>query len=319
MKHFLIIMSAALFCLLGQTAWAQQAKRGFEYQGLIRNPKDGKGLQEVELVVRFSLHPQGINTSDYTEEQRLKTDVYGVFATEVGKGNATAFSNLDFSAKDYWLKVEVKTDPDPTKPFKLLSDAELLAVPYAKSADYSQKSENGTQVGSMYAFAGHKSNRPAGYLYCDGSLVSKTTYADLYAVIGDRWGSGNASHFRLPDLRAAFLRGLDQNAKYDPDGKSRTIGSYQSPAIKTHTHKYSGETYANTHNHEYLDYHSSHKSFSVAYGRERHNKKLKDPQGYKNRRTEPHTHSHTFSGRTDSRGTGNMLPKTTAFYYIIKY
>lgn len=47
------------------------------------------------------------------------------------------------------------------------------------------------------------------YLLCDGSEVSKSTYADLYAAIGDAWGAAsNSSNFKLPDLRAVFLVGV---------------------------------------------------------------------------------------------------------------
>ena len=55
-------------------------------------------------------------------------------------------------------------------------------------------------TGFIQMFAG--STAPTGWLLCDGSAVSRTTYADLYAVIGTTYGSGNGSTtFNLPDLR----------------------------------------------------------------------------------------------------------------------
>lgn len=45
---------------------------------------------------------------------------------------------------------------------------------------------------------------PTGWLICDGSAVSRTTYADLYAVIGTKYGPGDGSTtFNLPDGEAA--------------------------------------------------------------------------------------------------------------------
>jgi hypothetical protein len=42
---------------------------------------------------------------------------------------------------------------------------------------------------------------PAGYLAADGSEVSRTTYADLFRVIGTTYGDGNGSTtFNLPNL-----------------------------------------------------------------------------------------------------------------------
>jgi len=46
---------------------------------------------------------------------------------------------------------------------------------------------------------------PVGYLLCDGSAVSRTTYAALFTVLGTTYGSGNGSTtFNLPDLRQRF-------------------------------------------------------------------------------------------------------------------
>ena len=43
---------------------------------------------------------------------------------------------------------------------------------------------------------------PDGYLECDGSLASKTTYAALFAVVGTLFGAGDATRFELPSLTA---------------------------------------------------------------------------------------------------------------------
>lgn len=55
-------------------------------------------------------------------------------------------------------------------------------------------------TGVMLDFGGTVA--PAGYLGCDGSAVSRTTYAALFAVIGTTWGVGDGSTtFNLPDFR----------------------------------------------------------------------------------------------------------------------
>lgn len=42
---------------------------------------------------------------------------------------------------------------------------------------------------------------PDGWLLCDGTAISRTTYADLYAVLGTTYGSGDGSTtFNLPDI-----------------------------------------------------------------------------------------------------------------------
>lgn len=60
--------------------------------------------------------------------------------------------------------------------------------------------------GTCIQFAG--SAAPTGYLACDGSAVSRTTYADLFGVISTTYGVGNGSTtFNLPDIRGLFVRG----------------------------------------------------------------------------------------------------------------
>lgn len=69
-----------------------------------------------------------------------------------------------------------------------------------------------TPPGSIVAFGGDVA--PSGWLLCNGKLLLKTDYADLYNAIGTNWGSDTALDFRLPDLRGQFLRGVDPFVAY---------------------------------------------------------------------------------------------------------
>lgn len=58
--------------------------------------------------------------------------------------------------------------------------------------------------GMVFAYAG--SSAPTGFLLCDGSAVSRTTYADLFALIGTTYGAGDGSTtFNIPDLRGSVI------------------------------------------------------------------------------------------------------------------
>src|SRR6185437_10157966 len=49
---------------------------------------------------------------------------------------------------------------------------------------------------------------PSGWLNCDGSAVSRTTYASLFAIIGTSYGAGDGvSTFNLPNLQQRFPLG----------------------------------------------------------------------------------------------------------------
>ena len=59
---------------------------------------------------------------------------------------------------------------------------------------------------------------PRGWLVCDGSAISRTTYSDLFAVVGTTYGVGDGSTtFNLPDLKGrvpvGYGTGTDGNNK----------------------------------------------------------------------------------------------------------
>lgn len=65
--------------------------------------------------------------------------------------------------------------------------------------------------GTIKAFAG--GTIPEGYLLCDGSAVSRSTYSDLFLAISTNYGLGDGVNtFNLPDLRGQFLRGAVPSA-----------------------------------------------------------------------------------------------------------
>lgn len=64
----------------------------------------------------------------------------------------------------------------------------------------------GAIPGWIIAYGG--SSAPTGWLLCNGSAVSRTTYADLFAIVGTSFGVGDGSTtFNLPDLQDRFPLG----------------------------------------------------------------------------------------------------------------
>jgi microcystin-dependent protein len=92
---------------------------------------------------------------------------------------------------------------------------------------------------------------PAGYLKANGALVSRVTYATLFATIGTTYGIGDgATTFALPDLRGEFIRGLDDGRGVDA---GRALGSAQADSFKSHNHAWSMPGSPNNEN-ETIDY-----------------------------------------------------------------
>ena len=69
---------------------------------------------------------------------------------------------------------------------------------------------NRSEVGAIKPWT--KTTAPDGYLLCDGSAVSRTTYADLFAVISTTYGVGDGSTtFNVPNLQGKMPQGYDGN------------------------------------------------------------------------------------------------------------
>lgn len=80
-------------------------------------------------------------------------------------------------------------------------------------------------TGSIVPFGG--STAPSGWLLCDGSAVSRTTYETLFDIIGETYGSGDGfSTFNLPDLTGRVPVGIGGTA-FTPLGAT--------PGSETHT------------------------------------------------------------------------------------
>lgn len=70
----------------------------------------------------------------------------------------------------------------------------------------------GFPSGTMIAFAGK--SVPDGWLLCNGALVSRTTYAKLFAAIGTAWGAGDGrTTFKLPDADGRVMQGVTDASK----------------------------------------------------------------------------------------------------------
>ena len=86
----------------------------------------------------------------------------------------------------------------------------------------------GVDTGTIVSWS--NSTIPSGFLECDGSAVSRTTYADLFAVISTDYGSGDGSTtFNLPDLQDKTMVGASSGKAYS------TTGGAESVTVNNHT------------------------------------------------------------------------------------
>ena len=107
-------------------------------------------------------------------------------------------------------------------------------------------------TGVIEMFAG--SVAPIGWLICDGSIVSRIAFSDLFKIIGTTYGSGNSNNtFTLPDMRGRCPIGVGAGASLT----ARTLGSnvgaetaaLSEGNLPSHTHTASVGTQSANHTH----------------------------------------------------------------------
>ncbi len=91
-------------------------------------------------------------------------------------------------------------------------------------------------VGTILPFGGLDDKIPSGWLKCNGQEVSRTTYAELFTVIGTAFGSGDGtSTFNVPDMRETVPvgYGLNDGNSSITDHDSYAIGEFKDDQLQS--------------------------------------------------------------------------------------
>ncbi len=194
--HILIVIMLALSA-------SAQTPRTMNYQGYLTDNL-GQPITSGSESITFRIYNVASGGSALWNETRTVAVESGVFSVVIGENTPI---NLPFDTQ-YWLGITVGgTELSPR--------TALASAPTAINA---------TPDGIVDMFAGV--TPPTGWLLCNGQTVSRTTYANLFAIIGTAYGAGDGSiTFHMPDFRGRFARGLDIGAGNDTDAAGRTASN----------------------------------------------------------------------------------------------
>jgi len=110
--------------------------------------------------------------------------------------------------------------------------------------------------GVVMPYAGTADVAPSGWLFCNGFSHSRTTYSNLYSIIGDTYGDGNGSTtFNVPDLRRKMVLGFGTTTTGTAVGASggswdhTHAGPAHTHSLSNHTHGMQNHTHTISHNH----------------------------------------------------------------------
>lgn len=99
-------------------------------------------------------------------------------------------------------------------------------------------------AGTILMYAG--TTAPSGFLMCDGSAVSRSTYSDLFDVIGTTYGAGDGSTtFDLPNLSGRVPMGASQTYALASSGGAENA-TLDSTSVPSHTHTVPSHGHAST-------------------------------------------------------------------------
>jgi microcystin-dependent protein len=174
-----------------------------------------------------------------------------------GVGGATAYVYLRYDTTARSISLLVSATAAPTRTGGVW-DLPIATIPYAGSWGQPVFGyewallTGGDPVGKYGSFDG--AIAPVGWLACDGSAVSRTTYARLFAAIGTTHGAGDGSTtFNLPDARGRVIAGYNAaDANFNAIGKTGGEAAHALAATEMPSHNHalttSGGTAAMVHN-----------------------------------------------------------------------
>ena len=182
--------------------------------------------------------------------ERMRVDANG--AVKIGAGAVSAGAILELSAGTGTGYSSVILPKDTTSNRPTTATAGMMRFNTSlnifegfNGTDWLPMAPGSGEVGEIKIWPA--GTIPSGYLECDGSAVSRTTYATLFAVIGTMYGAGDGTTtFNLPDYRGEFLRGWANGSTNDPDRAARTdrgdgvigdnVGTKQAGQTLSHLH-----------------------------------------------------------------------------------
>jgi hypothetical protein len=174
----------------------------FTYQGrLIDNKKAADGLYDFQFKL-FDANSGGNKLGADVNKTEVNV-IDGYFTVELDFGSV-------FDGNERWLDIGVRPgDQNDPNVYTLLSPRQKVTpTPYALYAKTAGNlgSDSVMPAGVILPYGG--TSAPTGWLLCDGSAVSRTSYATLFAVIGTSFGIGDGSTtFNLPNFTNRFPYG----------------------------------------------------------------------------------------------------------------
>lgn len=151
-------------------------------------------------------------------------NIFRIYA--VGTGDVAQFD----TSGDLWLK---SLGGKVSASLANVASAANSAVTGANNAQATANAAYARMPAGVIADWAGTGSPPAGWLVCNGASISRASYPDLFAAIGDTYGAADGNSFSLPDIRGLFRRAVDDGRGYD---SRRAFNTIQGSQNLSHNH-----------------------------------------------------------------------------------
>jgi microcystin-dependent protein len=137
-----------------------------------------------------------IATQGWVNDPSKSTNVVHRSGTETVSGNKTFTDNVLLAGTATAVTQDISD-----------SSTKLATTAFVNGFVFDKGS---VPTGTMLTYSG--SSAPSGWLICDGSAISRTTYSSLFGVIGTTYGTGDGSStFNIPNMKDKTVWGANGN------------------------------------------------------------------------------------------------------------
>lgn len=105
-------------------------------------------------------------------------------------------------------------------------------------------------VGTILYYAGTTNHLPSDWKLCNGMALSRTTYPELYAFLGTKYGSSHSSDFKVPNLNGNRIRG---HSDFSNTHSANNSGASNVTLNSNHLPQHSHGGFNWNHNHTYTN------------------------------------------------------------------
>ena len=245
-------------------------------------------------------------------------EISGTLTVGSLSGTASKATDLDINASN---KVLYQDSDGDTSTLPQGTSGQFLQSKGASKPEWASI-DGEVPIGGIIIWSGASNAIPTHWNLCDGSAISRTTYADLYSVVGTTHGSGNGSTtFNIPDLRNRFIVGAGSTYSVAATGGSANavVVSHNHSTNNTGSHGHNVTDPG--HNHTYHRWHTQEVKHGDATNRRA--PRVNDTGSTTGSRTTGISinangnHTHTIS-TVGENGANKNLPPYYALCYIMR-